>query len=179
MKPPFLIIAGCLILSFFNSCNKDLPPATTTGANTFGCLINGQIFSPKISSLTGLRPINCGLSSLNDTLIFSVYGTREYETGNVLTIGFEFIGVNPQQGDTYNLRSIKYGEGGGFYKSLAFSGNEYFTTSDTTTTGQLTLTRFDLTNRIASGNFSFNVIDSTTSDTIKITEGRFDSQFTY
>lgn len=43
------------------SCKKDkasedqLPPATQTGANTFGCLVNGKVFVPKGYDGTG-RP---------------------------------------------------------------------------------------------------------------------------
>jgi len=42
-------------------CRKDktanpvdqLPPLTTVGANTFGCLVNGSAFLPKGASLSG------------------------------------------------------------------------------------------------------------------------------
>ena len=58
MKNLILIFLATLTLS---CCNKDddktpieqLPPATTTGANTAGCLVNGQAFLPKGSSQFG------------------------------------------------------------------------------------------------------------------------------
>ena len=40
-----------------------LPPETQTGANTFGCLINGQIFLPKGLSLSPI--LQCAYQYLN------------------------------------------------------------------------------------------------------------------
>jgi hypothetical protein len=62
----------------FAQCKKDnnntnpvdrLPPATQTGAGTFGCLINGQVFTPA----SVVRPLN------NQRPDFSV--THEYYQG--------------------------------------------------------------------------------------------------
>ena len=49
MKPYLPLLAALLGLS---QCTKDdpeagLPSATQTGANTFGCLVNGQVWTPK------------------------------------------------------------------------------------------------------------------------------------
>ena len=49
MKPYLPLLAALLGLG---QCTKDdpeasLPPATQTGANTFGCLVNGQVWTPK------------------------------------------------------------------------------------------------------------------------------------
>ncbi len=61
MKNLLIIIA--LVLVFY-SCNKDddnssssLPPETQIGANTVGCLVNGEVFLPHAE---GLSPsVNC------------------------------------------------------------------------------------------------------------------------
>lgn len=58
MKNLILILFTTFSLS---CCNKDedktpieqLPPATTTGANTAGCLVDGEVFLPKGTSLGG------------------------------------------------------------------------------------------------------------------------------
>jgi hypothetical protein len=46
----FLIITILVAYAFFAACEKEkphLPPETQTGANTFGCYINGKLFVPK------------------------------------------------------------------------------------------------------------------------------------
>ena len=52
------ILGGLLIAYTLNSCSlfsepepTELPPATQTGANTFGCLINGKVFQPRSGGL--------------------------------------------------------------------------------------------------------------------------------
>ena len=58
MKDKFYFHAVLLLFIFstFEGCKKhtnsgnpidQLPPETQTGANTFGCLINGEVFLPK------------------------------------------------------------------------------------------------------------------------------------
>ncbi len=51
----YIIMAGCFTILIAASCKKNkppktelekLPPATQTGANTFGCLLNGVAFTP-------------------------------------------------------------------------------------------------------------------------------------
>ena len=56
-----IVIIATLMLLCAAGCKKDkasedqLPPATQTGANTFGCLVNGKVFVPKGYDGTG-RP---------------------------------------------------------------------------------------------------------------------------
>jgi hypothetical protein len=40
-----LIVSGCRKHKTGNPIDQ-LPPETQTGANTFGCLVNGQVFKP-------------------------------------------------------------------------------------------------------------------------------------
>lgn len=62
MKTTFKTLSmAAIALSFLAAeCDKEklapidqLPPATQTGANTFGCLINGEVFKPSGSNLGG------------------------------------------------------------------------------------------------------------------------------
>ena len=59
-KYPSLLIVFTFLLLIASSCKKEsnkdkLPPATQTGENTFGCLVNGKVFVPKGYDGTG-RP---------------------------------------------------------------------------------------------------------------------------
>jgi hypothetical protein len=61
MKPlKIILVLFCSFLLLSASCKKEksnpidnLPPATQTGANTFGCLVNGEAFLPKGSVFAG------------------------------------------------------------------------------------------------------------------------------
>jgi hypothetical protein len=75
MKKTILYL--CLLcLTIVTSCNNDddqpqdpisqLPPATQTGENTFGALLDGEIFIPG-----GLQnPLNCTYQSINGESFF-------------------------------------------------------------------------------------------------------------
>ena len=52
MKRQSFLLFACLfsLLLSASRCKKDrfeLPPETTTGANTFGCKVNGKVFVPR------------------------------------------------------------------------------------------------------------------------------------
>lgn len=58
----YIIAAITLLLLTAMSCKKDnnnqLPPETATGANTFGCKVNGAIYTPSGGDATiGLYPV--------------------------------------------------------------------------------------------------------------------------
>jgi hypothetical protein len=182
-----------------SSCKKntsnnpidELPAATQTGANTFGCLINGQAFTPGggdgfgSPTLAGTyqyaysTPVPLGMP-LNpySGYIFDIEARDMRNSCSITGIGFAVDSIQVQQGYTYILQSEEAGTGDAGYQYLNCSGTDnWFKTSDTTTRGQLYLSRFDLSNKIASGTFWFNVLDNN-GDTIKITDGRFDVHFT-
>ena len=62
MKKTLLLIVIGLTLS---CCNNDddnggdtLPPETQTGANTVGCLVNGEVFLPKAEGINPAVVVN-------------------------------------------------------------------------------------------------------------------------
>ncbi|MGH2649337.1 MAG: hypothetical protein ACRDE8_17285, partial [Ginsengibacter sp.] len=68
----FLLLVSLIFISLTaGECKKhkpgnpvdQLPPATQTGANTFGCLINGEVFLPKGPSLGPI--LQCAYQYLN------------------------------------------------------------------------------------------------------------------
>ena len=63
--PTPLLLAALLGLS---QCKKHdpesaLPPATQTGASTFGCLVNGQAWTPKGNNSYSNAQVRCLLTS--------------------------------------------------------------------------------------------------------------------
>ena len=167
-------------------CRKDpinpideLPPETQTGANTFGCLVNGQIFKPGGSNLSGPN-----LSAIYQYLypgspngyIFAVNAADKKDPCNITQIGFTFDSLTITTG-TFFLKAMQKGQGGAGYQLLrcSFPIKELLTTNQIG--GQLILKKFDLTSQIASGTFWFTAVNPN-GDTVKITDGRFDVRYT-
>ena len=183
MKNLILIFLATLTLS---CCDKDedktpleqLPPATTTGANTAGCLVNGQAFLPKGRSQFG--PIlSCFYQQHQDGYHFGLgiveKGSNENKSVN--------ISLNPQQlnkNTTYNLVAILNGTSnynsnfGEYIIYYALNSDKEFRTS-TLNIGEVKITKLETQRRIISGSFWF---DARLSDEIiEIRDGRFDMRY--
>jgi hypothetical protein len=159
-----------------------LPPATQTGANTFGCLINGKAFTPGGSSFSPPHLFSYyqnAYPTISNAYVFDVSAGDLRNTCNITGITFGVDSVISLQPGIYKLGADKANQGGGGYNREICNGGSgagVYHTNDSIG-GQLTITRFDLTYQIASGTFWFNVLDNN-GDTVKITDGRFDVRFT-
>ena len=178
------VLIFSILLSISVGCNKDkpepepkeleLPPATTSGNNTFGCKINGEVYLPKGT---------WALKGLGSPAYFSDEGGFGFDVRNFSD--FEYT--------TYMTLHTPTGIFGvGIYEDFAFSdiqrfefvidtivdGNEtsYIKPYETDTTmyRKIEITRFDLSNGIISGLFEFTMVHSETDNRLSITEGRFD-----
>ncbi|MBS1758835.1 MAG: hypothetical protein JST23_01830 [Bacteroidetes bacterium] len=161
------LISGILTVTVFtfSECKKNdiipqLPAETQSGANTFGCKINGVIYTPrgsgncykfliqyyKSDSLLAINTNNGCISGLS-IFLKGVYETKDY------TI---FAPV---------------------FNSFYYSTNETicnkFDRTNSLQTGTITITRFDLPNKIVSGRFN-GVLKQSGCPDVNITEGRFD-----
>lgn len=165
----------------FASCKKEktdeeqLPPITQTGANTFGCLINGKLFIPQ-----GFEQNKPNFSlTVDPTFQNGNFGIAVFN--KVQEIRFDFGSNDLKDVGTYFLED--------FTKSLVAQvsldkTNCFFGPSSQCiiqgpcyVKGKLQITRYDLTNRIFSGIFDFKLFDpSTGCDTFYITQGRFDKK---
>jgi|ERR1035437_6951454 hypothetical protein len=187
MKPQSLLIYFLVLTVLTASmCKKkpvdpidQLPPETQTGANTFGCLVNGEVLIPKGSSLSGPN-----LACIYQYLItgtpagytFALGATDKKDPCNIKTVGFGFDSVVMKRG-IYLLRLRKNGQGGGAVRmGMCNMTSNNFDTNESIT-GELNLKNFDEANQVASGTFWFNAINSN-GDTIKVTNGRFDMHYT-
>lgn len=178
MKQVLLIFLSLVLLS--SSCRKNkskvpvdqLPPETQTGANTFGCLINGEVFKPKGNPFAG-PVIKAQYQFVNGKQGFGISARRsDGEIGQVVGIIGDSIKISI---GTFNLTSLGSGKfrGGYTYSDLTNPiGISYYTNE--IQTGQITITKFDTINQIVSGTFWFDAIDSTTRKIVRVREGRFD-----
>lgn len=167
MKPVYQILAAFLTLTTFtfSECNKKdvvlpLPAETQTGANTFGCKINGIIYTPrgsgncykfliqyyKSDSLLAINTNNGCISGLS-IFLKGVYETKDY---TIFAPAFN-----------------------SFYYNTNETNCNRFDRTNSLQTGTITITRFDLTAKIVSGRFN-GVLKQIGCPDVKITEGRFD-----
>jgi hypothetical protein len=110
-----------------SSCKKNngssLPPATQTGAHTFGCLINGQVFTPgggdglgggNLTAIFEYAYITPGITNPTG-FVFAVNATDERNPNDITSIGFGFDSVIILPQTSYILQTRKAGQGGGQY----------------------------------------------------------------
>ena len=148
-----------------------LPPATQTGANTFGCLLNGQAWTPKG---------NNG----NSNYRLSYDPTYDGGTFDLRTYRYPNEGEEPQYLILYsnNLSTTgTYSFKNKIRSRVRFSDHKTncniasYDSLSTYSSSNLTVTKLDLNQGIISGTFEF-ILAKPGCDTIKVTNGRFDKK---
>jgi hypothetical protein len=161
----------------FISCKKnsidELPPATQTGANTFGASVNGKLWGPSSSPIGGAAKLEARYV-LND-LIINARNLGSTPTESEFEIYIKDLngpGVYPLNQNTlpYPYHTASYG----YYVSRRFNPiNEWITSSQFT--GVVNITLDDSVNHIISGTFQFDALNMYSSpDTLRVRDGRFD-----
>jgi hypothetical protein len=186
MKTLYHILLFILSLSLLaSSCKKHivkpvnqlslLPPATQTGANTFGCLVNGQAFTPNGNVFSGPE-IQCNYIHTAGGYHLTVAADNKINSNLIkgVLVGTDSLAIT--QGQTYSLKSFVAGNAMAWYKIFYQIGEDDYETTNSVL-GQLTITKFDPTKEIVSGTFYFNAVN-VSGDTVKVTDGRFDMQYT-
>jgi hypothetical protein len=164
-----------------SSCKKQpvdqlslLPSATQTGANTFGCLVNGLAFTPGGKGLIDGPVLSCKYGLYANGYFFNLNASRKDHSGNFTAVSIQTDSLKISEGETVPLtRFLLPGYACGFYLG---SLSDHITND--CARGQLMITHLDTINRIVSGTFHFNAV-STSGDTLKITNGRFDMHYNF
>ncbi|MDT0678524.1 DUF6252 family protein [Autumnicola musiva] len=179
MKILYLILIVSLGIS--TSCNNDddqprkpidqLPAATQSGEQTFGCLINGEVFIP--DNFGRGRP-NAFYQFVNGAYTLGIHASNK-SGEELLSVGLGALHVEPVQETQYILNSEASGNFYGIY--LLGGGLTLDTTTTNNSPGTINITNFDPENFIISGTFEFTVFDNEGNE-IKITDGRFDMLYT-
>ena len=176
MKTKLPLFLALLLLTQCSKCKDDvtpaeqLPPATQTGANTFGCLVNGQAWTSETSTGHGsfvfqYEPgINTPLGANFNMSLQDAEGGREIHIAAGLV----------SQVRAYSL-SLPTTEGSAGYFNLdsPYSCNEFLHFEVPYLKGTLTFTRVDEQAGVAAGTFEFTIAKPGC-DTIRVTQGRFD-----
>ncbi len=178
-----LLIAIC---STFTACKKcktevplteleKLPAMTQTGANTFGCLVNGIAWLPNGKKSDGWlgKPnldvyINLGPSfrtfGINAGQYNNLNSRISFGTSKILQIGeyiYDFSNIDNEI--NFNYSSSPWGS-----PTLEYSIPYELLTYRK---GKFTVTKYDT---IIAGTFEIEFCKSNSTDTIRITNGRFD-----
>jgi hypothetical protein len=173
-----------IIAIFFMSCNNDdnkpsnpvdqLPPATQTGAQTIGCLVNGVPFTDS-GVMNNFYQLIDGEYYL--VINWSKDTYQGYKDGQLALNRIEIQG-----GQTYVLDKSSFIDGDYTGAGATFTSNlsEFFGQYETNENfmGKIHFTRFDTENFIMSGTFEFQAKEIQSGKTINITDGRFDLNFT-
>ncbi len=170
------ILITCLSLFLFTACNKEveeLPPATQTGANTFGAKVDGKFWVPQGF---GAFPANDILEARMTGSTHLLINARNFASSPTET-EFEILVSGITGPGTYQLNntvSLPASTSYGYYVKRKISPeNEWLTSS--TYTGSVTLTRLDTIAKVVSGTFQFNALNIyNTPQPLSVTEGRFD-----
>jgi len=176
------LIFSVAILTLVFSCQKkvdELPPATQTGANTFGVKVNGELWVPSSSILPGASKLEARYLP-NHGLIINARNLASSPTESE----FEIYLQNLDGTGTYQLNSST-----ALYPSMSASYayyvlrkinpiNEWMTSPQYT--GVVNITLNDTINHIVSGTFEFTALNqSGPADVLHVTEGRFDVKPTF
>ncbi len=172
-----------LLILAVSSCRKDeipteLPPATTEGANTFGCLIDGEPWVAYIKDEGD--PLN----------VFNDKVDVQYDDEEYLRVLADFWIPADSISQSFILHCNVYPDDLNS-PSFRLSTKLYDFTNpcgtfilDSSRPSGLSITRLDLEEHIVSGEFFFSLIDDrdcpeTDTVRIRVTSGRFDAQYHY
>ena len=177
MKIPVALFFVVISATLF-SCKKEvseLPPATQSGANTFGLKLDGAMWVPAGFGIVPTAPkleakiigsdftLNArNFSSSPTESEFEIYIKGLTETG----IGNYSLSAAASYPDPYHSYA--------YYVHRKFTpDNEWVTTAPYT--GTVTITKIDSVNHFVSGTFQFQAINLyNPPQPINVTEGRFD-----
>lgn len=150
---------------------EKLPPATQTGANTAGCLVNGVAFLPK-GNFPGGAALTCNYTN---GLNFSL-SINQKINDNIKSVSVANLNQQLQEGYIYilkkNLTTTVLPNGYAYFIDFI---NPDFNTNDNIT-GELKITYHNFNQAILSGTFWFDAINSN-GEIVKVREGRFDMHY--
>jgi hypothetical protein len=142
---------------------EKLPPITQEGKNTFGCLVNGK-----------------ALFNTNSMEMHAIYEGGGIQFGSGKEDGstdsyVNFVLLDPLSTiEEFSLINLPFHRA--MFRNIV-NGNTCWYEYDDTYEGTLTFSKIDRINYIISGTFEFSTVTQGC-DTIRITEGRFDMQYT-
>ena len=165
-KSKFLLLALSILVLFNTNCKdkitlnpvkEELPAITQTGANTFGFLLNGEVWLPKAALLQQKLDLSYDPTYKGGTL--NIIAKRYFSDGNFQSISMG--GLMVSKAGIYDL-FVSFNDGKCNYE-----------VDITKPVGVLIITKIDLVQKFISGTFEFK-LEKQGCTTINATQGRFD-----
>lgn len=175
-----LYIKLLVVLFLFtgNACNKkddlspeeQLPEATQTGANTAGCLVDGEVHLPRGGGISSGSILKAQYLLKDDTYIFGL-GIVD-NNGN---INISYRGQPIEEGKKYLLVE-KSSETASASYMIGVGGSENGFETNNDVIGELIIVKLNEADRIVSGKFWFNA-ENGNGKIVEVREGRFDMRY--
>ncbi|MFN4762962.1 DUF6252 family protein [Gillisia sp. Q332] len=181
MKTPINLFLILLLIGL-NSCSKQdecdnpvdcLPPATHIGANTAGCLVNGEVLVPTGGGFNRPTVLLSQYVFHNGRYIFSI-SIVDLKSKIDRSIHLESKKNKLINGETYTLSKSTEDSSSAFY-FLEGGFVDAFETTDEII-GEFKVTHLDEYKNIISGTFWFDAINNE-GEIVQIREGRFDVRY--
>ena len=171
------LIVGCRDNSDDNS--PKLPPETQTGANTFGCLVNGRLFYPRDGTFDIMGANKAVVYSGNNK--FDEILVANFKDGKPLNYMYFHIHDLPTKGvGEYVWKESNFNKGIDglmqnylYVRAFDYTTNTWKWYTSYENSGKTVITKYG-GQPIVSGTFSGKLRTSDGKETIEITNGRFD-----
>lgn len=149
-----------------------LPPASTSGAHTIGCLVDGQVLVARDGHGKPGLHLGFRLGTTPTDATFSVSLSDETDSSRPF-VEVRADSIVLTEGQSYPFGAAGHG---GVVTGSCFTsaGGVYLTNAPAS--GTLTITRLDRAAKLLAGRFEFVGTDRTTGKQVRVTDGRFDFQ---
>jgi hypothetical protein len=149
---------------------KVLPPITTTGAGTFGCKINGEVF------LHTPKPFDDHITVYYDDFRDYFYLNATESIGGQYNRTMHLYVHEILSEGIYQFHDLNYTSYNDSCMTIFGLDKDQLLLDEL---NQMEIIHFDPEARIISGIFQFTVVSEVCQDTFRITEGRFDMPWLY
>jgi hypothetical protein len=180
-----LLLIGC---SRNNETETDntpkLPPETQTGANTFGCMVNGRLFYPRdgVGDVMGTAKAINFYASSSSTYQYNEMSVANLRDGKPINYLYFHLHDLPTKGvGEYIWKDSNFNSGIDglmqdylYIRAFDYNSNTWKWYTSYENSGKTTITKNDKVNFIVSGTFSGKLRTADGLETIEIKEGRFD-----
>lgn len=182
-----IILTLIFFITVLMGCNNNddnkfiptLPPATQTGANTFGCYIDGKLLVPRDG--TGYYGgsddgMSSPVSGTPPNWVYKDIHVHDFKSSSNGIMDIHFVNLHENGEGIFEIQesNCERGLAANATLNIRCRINEKWYCS-IENTGTLTITRYDYENRIFSGTFSCKAVNrDNPDDIVDITQGRFD-----
>ena len=166
-----ILLFICSIFCFV-ACNDDLPEPTQNGANTFGCLINGEPWTPEVDGFNETAIDALFYWDADGSASLSMTATRDLDNSTKQFIKVNFRTDDFIVGEKYPIRPGMRNHNG------LLAGDCRWIEVDTALYNEVSITNLDQDKMIISGTFRYTCReDECPEEIMEITKGRFDVKY--